>query len=329
MESLLIVHDPYSEMVKLPVILIDFLRAADCLAARNLHLPSFMSQNPVIVCQPTQWIKIRAVLILLMFGVFTFLFYQDGTVGYREKNAHYLFHHLFLKKAPEQVQNFEDAGAWKAFVAQADFPIPSEEECPLPADFDKEQKWPAVLGTAESFAKMQNESDAASKLWQTYSGERGWDFEPSEKLFDQGKLNEQFYMAGLCGVLVLVVLFLFVRTLGRTMQVTEEAYIAPGGKVVPFAAMRRIDARKWDVKGIALIEYEDAQGGMRKAKVDGMIYGQFKEEDGRPAEQLYAYILERFKGELIEFEAEEEEQVEDGEASQDERAKNSEEAANS
>lgn len=282
-----------------------------------------MSDTPVIVCKPTDWIKLRAVLIIAMFGVFTYLFYNDGTVGYREKNEHFLYHNLFTNVAPQKTEEFDDAVAWKAFVDEAKFPLLSEEECPLPADFDKEQTWPAVLGTKESFEKMKNTSDGASALWRAYSGEKKWKFEPAEKLYDQGKLTEQFVMAGICGALVLAVVFIFLRILSRTMSVTETAYIAPGGKVVPFSSMRRIDARKWDVKGIAVIDYEDASGAMKKVKVDGMIYGQFKEKDGKPAERLYEYIMEHFKGELIEFEQAEEESEEAEKAAGSEEVKNS------
>ncbi|MFC5049534.1 hypothetical protein ACFPK9_02715 [Rubritalea spongiae] len=288
-----------------------------------------MSENPVIVCKPTQWIKIRAILILLMFGVFAYLFYHDGTVGYREKNEHFVFHKLFTSIAPQEADKFEGAAEWNEFASTAKIPTLPEEECPLPADFDREQTWPAVLASAESFEKLKNTSDGASSIWRAYTGEKGWDFEPSEKIYDQGKLNEQFYMAGICGVLVLVVLFLFLRTLSRKMMVTETAYIAPGGKKVPYSAMRRIDARKWDVKGMAVIEYEDESGAMKKVKVDGMIYGQFKEKDGQPAERLYEYIMERFKGEVIEFEKADEESSEEDKMPVLGEEKNSKEATNS
>ena len=84
-------------------------------------------------------------------------------------------------------------------------------------------------------------------------------------------------------------------------MVTDEAYIAPGGRKVAYDQMKKIDKRKWDSKGIADIYYEDG-GRTRKVKVDGMIYGQFKKEDGEPAEKLFAKIMERFKGEVVEYE---------------------------
>jgi hypothetical protein len=84
------------------------------------------------------------------------------------------------------------------------------------------------------------------------------------------------------------------------MKVTASGYSPPGGSEIPFAAMRKIDKRKWDAKGLAVIHYEE-DGETKKAKVDGMVYGQFKEEDGAPAEVLFAQIMENFKGEIVEF----------------------------
>ncbi|MGB0775675.1 MAG: hypothetical protein ACPGUY_07500, partial [Akkermansiaceae bacterium] len=49
----------------------------------------------------------------------------------------------------------------------------------------------------------------------------------------------------------------------------------------------------------------------KTAKIDGMVYGQFKEEDGAPAEKLFARVMENFKGEVIEYVEEDEEDEED------------------
>ena len=64
--------------------------------------------------------------------------------------------------------------------------------------------------------------------------------------------------------------------------------------------MVRIDKRKWDTKGMALVYYNQ-DGEEKKAKIDGMVYGQFKEEDGAPAEKLFRKVMENFKGEVMEY----------------------------
>ena len=98
------------------------------------------------------------------------------------------------------------------------------------------------------------------------------------------------------------------------MKVDGDSYYAPGGEVVSFDTIRRIDIRKWKTKGIAYLfsfpavdtpHADPDQASLQKVKVDGMVYGQFREEDGAPAEALFQRILQNFQGELIELEDEE------------------------
>ena len=266
----------------------------------------------------------RAILIIAMFGVFAYLFYRDGDTGYRDKNEQYVFYNLFNKVADEKVKEFETEEAWKEFVSTKKIDLPSEEVCPLPEDFDRKQLWPSIL--ASHYKTIKDSNKKSNGAWKKYAGERGWDIDVDDEPEDQSSLNTQFYMAYGSAAFVIVVSFLFIRTLTRTMEVTESAYIAPGKKVVPYSAMRRIDTRKWDSKGVATIEYE-TNGVTKKVKVDGMIYGQFKKEDGEPAEKLYAFIMERFQGEVIEFESDDEE--EDSEEDSEESASDASEDENS
>lgn len=285
-----------------------------------------MSESAVIVCKPTSWIKIRAVLIIAMFGVFAYLFYTDGTVGYKEENEQVLFNRLITIEAEKAVGDFSSESEWKQFASAQKIDVSSEEMYPLPEGFNRDQHWPTVV--VDGYASLSRGSNGPQELWASYAGSRGWPVKAPEHGHDQSDLNTQYYMCYGCATIVVVVLLLFLRTLTRTMSVTETAFIAPDGKVVPFTAMRRIDARKWDTKGVATIFYEDA-GVKKKTKVDGMIYGHFKKEDGEPAEKLYAYILDNFKGELIEFENIDDADEDTLESGEPEQQKNSVEAVNS
>lgn len=262
-----------------------------------------MSETSVIVCKPTQWIKVRAVLIIAMFAVFAYLFYHDGHIGYRDKNEQYVYYNLFNDIAVAEADAFDDEQQWRQFVASKKIDFPDELACPLPLDFVRDQPWPASL--ASNFKNIKDSNKKSNQAWEDFAGLRGWDVEVADHPEDQASLDTQFYMASGSAAFVLVVTFLFLRTLTRTMEVTESAYIAPGNKVVPFTSMRRIDTRKWDTKGVATVEYE-LEGVTKKVKVDGMIYGHFNKDDAESAEKLYEFILERFKGELIEFESDDE-----------------------
>lgn len=242
----------------------------------------------------------RAPLIILMFAVFSYLFYKDGYTGYRNKNEQYVMYQLFTIAAPRKVTSEGmDEERWKRELAEERITVPTTEEAPLPSTFDKEQKWPSLL--RDNYALLVGSSDGGKSLWTKYSGEKGWGEVPPEKLYDQEAINTQIYLAVFCGALAVIGLALFLRTLTRMMYVTDDAYVAPGGKVVPFSAMTRLDKRKWDAKGVAVIEYKDGDK-TRKVKVDGMVYGQFDKSAGEPAEKLFSFILKNFKGELIEYE---------------------------
>ena len=264
-----------------------------------------MSETSVIVCKPSQWIKVRAALIIAMFAVFAYLFYHDGHIGYRDKNEQYLYYNLFNDIAVTEADAFDDEQQWKQFVATKKIELPDELGCPLPLDFVRDQRWPTSL--ASNFNNIKDSNKKTNQAWEDYAGSRGWDIVVADHPEDQASLDTQFYMASGSAAFVLVVAFLFLRTLTRTMEVNGSAYIAPGNKVVPFASMRRIDSRKWDTKGVATIEYE-LEGVTKKVKVDGMIYGHFKKDDTESAEKLYDFILERFKGELIEFESDDDDE---------------------
>jgi hypothetical protein len=64
--------------------------------------------------------------------------------------------------------------------------------------------------------------------------------------------------------------------------------------------MKTLDLRKWDTKGLALIEFTSPAGD-GKARIDGLTYGGFKKEQDEPAEQLMRKIRENFSGEIIEY----------------------------
>jgi hypothetical protein len=190
---------------------------------------------------------------------------------------------------------------------------PAEEDV-LPAEVDREATWPAILTDYEGYKKAVAEegNQVTPPLWASYTAERGWSSGEPGKAYSEGKINEQLYDGIGSGVLMLVGLFFLVRTSRRTMKVDEEAYYAPAGQRVAFAGIRRIDMRKWETKGLAYLYYEDG-ANVKKLKVDGMVYGQFKAEDGAPAERLFTRILDNFSGELVELESDEDDESQDTE----------------
>lgn len=296
-----------------------------------------MTTPAIVECKPSKWFKKRAVAVILMFLFFLLWFLKDGIWGYREKNISYVHYQLFSSTAPnegtkgeglpiraniifaEEKKKFEEANKdkeysaelWKAFAEKQFVPMPYDAEYVLPKGYDLKQPWPEEL--VNGFDRLvKNDPES---LWRKLAVRKKWDEKVGDKLMYRWKIQEQYLVAGICGGLILITLFISIRIMRRNMRVTDTSYFAPGGKEIPFTAMTVIDKRKWDNKGLATIHYEE-DGETKKAKVDGMVYGQFQEEDGAPAEKLFSHIMANFKGEVLEFieEDDEEESEEKGES---------------
>lgn len=255
-------------------------------------------------CRPTKWFFWRALMILLMFLVFLVLFLQDGLTGYREKNLQFYIYENF-KSAGLQFQKMQQEGKlsapkWQQYVASQECEFPKDASEILPRDTQLPMPWPKSLEGNYDLMVSKGGQNAAIKLWEAYAAERKWDSEPMDHPMNAGKIREQFYAAGVTGVLALFALFILLRTLGRSISVDDEALYTQDGKRIPYSDMLRIDKRNWDTKGLALIYYKDGDAE-KKAKIDGMVYGQFKEENGAPAERLFCYLMDHFKGEVIEY----------------------------
>lgn len=240
--------------------------------------------------------------MLAMFGGFGLYFLYDWKIGYPEKNF-IVAHYQAFSEAGEvwaNEENRETPEQWEQFVESQTIPF-EDDPSMYPADTDFDKRWPDIL------KKMDDHK--TDELWREYSKEKGWPqkIDPKEDLKPARKIREQIIAAGVCLALTAVTLFFLLRTKSRSMKVDQQGYYPPGGELIPFSAMKTIDKRKWETKGLATITYEE-DGKEKKAKIDGMVYGQFKEEEGAPAEALFQKILKNFQGELIEFVSEDDEE---------------------
>lgn len=270
-------------------------------------------ESEIIECRPTKWFYLRAAAMVAMFAIFTVLFFKDWKIGWPRKNEAYYSFQAFQEAKLKFPEYEGDPDGWRQFVASQKIGFPKEEGV-LPAGVDPEAGWPEILADYEVYRKArEEETTTVPPLWTRYSGERGWSSGAPEKSYNKQKIDGQLYMGIGSGALTLVGVFFLVRTSRRTMKVDGEAYYAPGGERVAFRDIRRIDKRKWETKGLAYLYHGDSEAPA-KAKVDGMVYGQFKEEDGAPAERLFQRILLNFSGELVDLESEDEEEGEDAPA---------------
>jgi len=258
-----------------------------------------------IVCKPTPWFLLRAVAMLLMFGIFAVMFYKDGRWGYRDQNLSFYLSQAF-KDADKQFKERKGsvtAAEWGSHAAKQTVPFP-EDRTVLPEGTAVPMAWPAVL---QDFDKMTVSLDEpAGKLFDDYRLSAGIKNEAPEEPFDARKIGQQWIVFWICLVLTIGALIVLLRTIRRSIAVDEEAlYPVDGGKI-PFADLVRMDLRKWDNKGLAFAWAKSPQGKERKVRIDGLTYGGFKKEQGEPAEALMRRLRENFRGEIIEYVAESE-----------------------
>lgn len=263
----------------------------------------------MLICKPTKWFLWRALAMLAMFSVFTVLFIKDGKSGYREKNYRFYMYESF-KDAGVKFEEMKAAGGlteakWKEFVSSQTMSVPEGRLNTLPEGEDFGLNLPDDLANGYDVLNAQEGQQGVVELWRKFSGAKGWSDDPGDKAYDKDNIKNQFIAAGVTGGLILIVLFFLIRTMLRSIKADDKALYSQGGQTIPYSDMTRIDKRKWSNKGVATVYYEK-NGEEKKAKIDGMVYGQFNEEDGAPAEKLFSHILKNFKGEILEYEAVEE-----------------------
>jgi hypothetical protein len=257
-----------------------------------------MSDEEPIVCKPTSWFIFRAVVMLLMFGVFATLFYLDGSTGYRKKNEVYYLHRAFQQASEEfarmNAEGSLGAGEWRDHAATRTVDFPADRSV-LPADLRLPMPWPEVLHDYERMKPLQ-----WKKLWLDYTKARGMDSEAAEQPYDSRKIAEQWVVFWICLALSAGALFVLLRTLTRSIRADAEAVTGPQGRRIPYDDLRVLDLRKWENKGLAFLDYDGASGKGR-IRIDGLTYGGFKREQGEPAERLMNRIRARFSGEILEY----------------------------
>lgn len=258
-----------------------------------------MSDSESIVCKPTRWFLFRALVMLLMFGVFSVLFYKDGSTGYRKANEAFYLRKAFDRAAGE----FEKMNAggsltperWKNHAAGQLVEFPGDPTL-YPASLKQPVRWPDILQDYEQVNSLQT----AKKLWLEYTKVHGLHSKIVDHPYDASKIAGQWGAFSFCALLASAAAFILLRTLGRSISVDDAGITSQQGRKIPYSDLKTLDLRKWDTKGLAFLDYDGASGKGR-IRIDGLTYGGFKEEDGQPAERLMKLVRSRFSGEILEY----------------------------
>lgn len=257
-----------------------------------------MTSPDTIICKPTPWFLLRAVVMVLMFSVFAVLFYVDGSSGYRKKNESFYLNRTF-QAADGEFSKMNSNGSltpaeWKAFAEKQTVAFP-EDRSILPASIKLPMPWPPILHDFDKMKPLQ-----WNILWREYTKEKGISSSPPEEPYSAQKINEQWIVLWFCLALAVVAAFILLRTIRRSISADDVSLTSQQGKRVLFSDMNSLDLRKWDTKGLAFIDY-DGESGKGRIRLDGLTYGGFKKEHDEPAERLMKHIQARFSGEVIAY----------------------------
>ena len=258
-----------------------------------------MSDSESIVCRPTRWFLFRALVMLLMFGVFAVLFFKDGSTGYRKANEVFYLRKAFDRAASE-FEKMNASGSltpqrWKNHASSQQVEFPGDPGL-FPASLKQPMPWPEILQDHEQMKNLQT----AKKLWLEYSKIHGLNAKTVEHPYDASKIAGQWGAFWFCASLTAAAAFILLHTMRRSISVDGEGITNQQGRKIPYGDLKTLDLRKWETKGLAFLDYEGASGKGR-IRIDGLTYGGFKEEDGQPAERLMKLVRSRISGEILEY----------------------------
>lgn len=168
-----------------------------------------------------------------------------------------------------------------------------------PENAAKYAEWRPVFEEMVLAKRAQNgEPTEASKKGMTDFNElaksKGWEQNPDAEPTDYpAKIREQLYYGIGASVIGLIILGVFLLNRGKALRADREAIITAWGKRVPFAAVHKVDKRKWDNKWLAYAHYRLPGGKSGRATIDGFIY--------KDAQAVLDRLLANFSGEVLEL----------------------------
>ncbi len=258
-----------------------------------------MSDSPII-CKATRDTYARFAIVLLAFMGFGLYFFYDGAIGYRKANAAMLSYAAFARLGEEATRvsesEWNDKMANGVLISTAE----GKPDCaesrgrfyPLPAGHAATQGYPTEMRNHAAMAKSWND------CWMAHSARMQYPINPGDHAHDEGAIREQWYGGAVCMLVSAILLALTIRTSRRELSLNGST-ITAAGQQFDIADIESLDLRQWGVgfKGAAWFTVKG-----RRIKADGMTYGGFSKEQGEPAEQFMKAVLERYHGEIIDYE---------------------------
>ncbi len=235
------------------------------------------STSPPIVCPVSKWYYRRYGQMAAMFLVFAVWFYKDGAWSWPKENAMAVERTRYEAEVTDAFAKAKAAGALDTWRSEAQ---------------------------AKGIVFNQQ---GEPQSWAAYAAKKGWPEKPKKRT--ETEIGQQFYWSGAMGVGLLIIAGIVLLNRSKKLVGQHDHLILPDGRRVNHADAFRIDARKWENKGLAYVSYrEGADGLVQKAVIDCLKF-----QDG---EKVYDQLIANFHGELIEKRMDADEPEEPAESSE-------------
>lgn len=160
------------------------------------------------------------------------------------------------------------------------------------AYYDATIKYPDQIKAWTTYRDLQtNKKDTFREEWPAVAEENGWDINPPSER-DKSDIATQWVQFAIVfpiGSYCLISLLLWSR---RYVGCDSEKLYAHGGTEVPFGQITKIDATRWDTKGIALVHYDIGQGE-KTLKLDDWKY------ERAPSDEVFERLVDQVDDEKI------------------------------
>ena len=142
--------------------------------------------------------------------------------------------------------------------------------------YDEFIRFPKKLEEARAFDPIREDPDAVIQWAKLYEAnkDRGWHQDPPHDSAAVIEGNIQFNRFVILGGLCLMTFFLvkYFRSRGSWMESNEDGITTSWGDSLQFDKVTQINKRRWEQKGIAKVQYTDADGKNRTMVFDDYKY---------------------------------------------------------
>lgn len=130
--------------------------------------------------------------------------------------------------------------------------------------------YPRINRELDALQKKREAEAAEQTMAVPHAVQHTEGLKPSDRK-SEWDIRTQFIMAAICVLIVGPVAARLAWAWPRGMTADADGFRATSGDLIAYSAIKRIDKRKWNRKGIAVVHYE-CNGKRRRTRIDDWIF---------------------------------------------------------